>query len=71
MPKKEKELLTILKNEKLTLNERNLIEKDLDDLRKKKEKQYKELCDEIEIVYVRSGEEKTATITLDEATVQQ
>lgn len=27
--------------------------------------------DEIEIVYVRSGEEKTATITLDEATVQQ
>lgn len=41
MPKKEKELIEILKNSKLTAEQKNLIEKDLEELRKKKDQEYR------------------------------
>ena len=41
MPKKEKELIEILKNSKLTAEQKTLIEKDLEELRKKKDQEYR------------------------------
>lgn len=41
MPKKEKELLEILKNKELSVEQKDLIERDLEELRKKKEQEYR------------------------------
>ena len=41
MPKKEKELVEVLKNKNLSAEQRDLIERDLEELRKKRDQEYK------------------------------
>ena len=41
MPKREKELLEVLKNGNLTIEQRNIVERDLENLRKKKEQEFR------------------------------